>query len=182
MLLSAWRKFKGWKVLEYFLQDNTKAYIREVAKRLDISPMTALLYLNIYHKEGLLDKSIVGNTSLYSLADNAATRELKKAYFLLSASHELIGFAKENEDIASLILYGSHAKGDYDRCSDVDLLVIAQRKELNLEKLKLLEGRLGKEVKVQVYPIGKWREKADKNDPFYASVIRNRVVIYGADI
>ena len=180
MLIKEWNKFKGWSILEFFLTNDTKIHLKGLARNLQISPRTAQIYLKLYEKEGILQSEAVGNMILYSIADNFMTRDLKRAHFLLSIKNFVSAFLKDNEGIVSLVLYGSHAGGRYDSKSDIDLLAISQRKALDLGALKVMEGKLGKEVKIEVYSIGEWR-KMEKSD-FYISIIKDNVLLYGAQL
>lgn len=182
MILKEWQKFKGWAVLEYFLSQQKRIHLKGLAKELKISPRTAQIYLQLYEKDGLLDMESIGNLKLYSLADSPLTRELRRAYLLLKITAPINGFVKENRSVTGVILYGSAAKGEYDSSSDIDLLVISDKKELNLKMIKGLETDIGKEVRIDVLGLGELRRLADKQDSFYKSVIKNNIQLYGATL
>lgn len=81
-MLSEWRKFRGWAVLEFFLsQPSAQVHIKQLARELDISPQTANYYLRLYEAEGLLVSEPVGNLVRFRL-DNSLplARELKRSY------------------------------------------------------------------------------------------------------
>lgn len=181
-MLKEWRKFKGWEVLEFFLKENGKIHLKALSRKLKISPRTAQLYLQLYEKKGILRKEKVGNMFLYSLNRNPLTLEFRKLYFLLQTYPHIKKFIKENPEINSLVLYGSHASGEYDNKSDIDLLVISQKKKIDLSSLKILEKRFRKEVKVQVFSVGEWRKLTGENDLFVISVLKNHVLLYGAEL
>ncbi len=179
MILKEWRKFKGWAVIEFFLSDGRSTYLKELSRTLKISPRTAQIYLRLYEDGGLLEKEKTGNMLVYSLAANAITTELKKAYLLLKISPYIKVLLADNPQISSLTLYGSTAKGGYDRGSDIDLLAIATAKSLNLAGMGRLEKELGIEVKLEVTGAGEWRGLAMKRDKFYTSVINNSITLHG---
>ena len=89
-------------------------------------------------------------------------------------------FISDNKGIGSLILYGSVAKGEYDKNSDVDLLVVSQTRNIEFKSMKAMEIALDREVKVEVLSAGELRRLADKQDNFYISVVKNNIVLYGA--
>lgn len=181
MIIEEWKKFKGWCVLEFFLRTGKEIYVKKLSRELRISPYTANYYLKFYKKARILEERREGNLLLYSLADNCLTRQLKIFYILDFLYPFALKFCKENI-VTSLALYGSHASGTYDNKSDIDLLVISQQKNLNLDEIKKLEKNTNKEAKVQVFTIGKWRNLKRKRDKFVLSVLKNHVLLCGAEI
>lgn len=165
--------------MEYFLWNGGKIHIKGLARQLKLSPNTAQIYLQLYEKEGLLTKEKVGNVILYGLSGNIVVAEFKKTYILLRLNKHIKAFLNDNKLISSLILYGSSAKGEYDKNSDIDLLVISQSKSIELKSIHSIEAELGREVKIEVLSLGEWRKLADKGDAFYLSVIKNSIALYG---
>jgi len=182
MMIEEWEKFKGWLTLEYFLQTNGKIHVRSLAKNLKISPRTAQFYLQLYEKSKILKKEKVGNIILYNLNENPLVFEFKKIYSLINFMPCIENFAEKNPEINIIALYGSHAIGKDDNKSDIDLLIISQTKKLNLEPMKELEKKSLKEVKVQIFSIGEWKNLVNKNDSFALSVLRNHIVLHGASL
>ncbi len=180
MILKEWRKFKGWAVLEYFLFKGGRTYLKELSRALAISPRTAQIYLQLYEREGLLEKEKAGNAIFYSLAANAMTKELKRTYLLLRISPCISKFVSGNPQLSNVTLYGSAARGEYDKDSDIDLLVISPSKKINLSEVSQLEKELGLEVKLEILTIGEWRRLAEKKDKFYSSITKSNMVLYGA--
>jgi len=180
MITNEWRKFKGWQVLEFFLRTG-EIYIKKLARALGISPQTANYYLKFYKKINILEEKKEGNLLIYSLMDNCLVRQLKIFYILSFLYPFALNFCRENK-ITSLVLYGSHANGTYDKNSDIDFLVISQQKNLKLDEVKKLEREINKEVKIQIFSIGKWRFLKRRKDKFALSILRNHILLYGAEI
>ena len=182
MLLDVWRGFKGWSVIEFFLKEDKRIHVKGLSRELKVSPRTAQVYLQLYEKLGLLKSERVGNLKLYGLVSNSLTHELKRLYFIALIMPHIEKFVKSNGSISTLVLYGSYATGEYDKSSDVDILAISSKKELNLDAAKALETRLGKEVKIEVFNFAEWRQLEVKKDLFYYSVIKNHILLHGAKI
>jgi len=155
--------------------------VKKLARELNISPQTAMHYLKFYKNANVLKERREANLLLYSLEDNALTRQLKIFYILDRIYPFVLKFAGKN-NITSIVLYGSHASGTFDENSDIDLLLIAQKKTLNLDELKKLEMGMGKEVKIQVFSLGEWRNLKRKANPFVRSVLSKHILLYGAEI
>ncbi len=180
MITEEWQKFRGWSVLEFFLKNDREVYVKELSRELKISPHTANYYLKFYKNAGILTERKKGNLTLYTLSDNSLVRELKRFYIIdqiISAAPRLCA----NKAI-SVALYGSCASGTYDKSSDIDMLVISQSKDINLNMLKSIEEKTGKEVKVEVLRLGEWRRLKRKKDKFAKSIISNHVLLCGAEI
>ncbi len=82
-MLSEWRKFKGWCVLEFFLsKPENKIHIKRLARELNISPQTSNRYLRLYEAEGLLISETAGNVVQFYLDnEHPLVKDLKRLYF-----------------------------------------------------------------------------------------------------
>jgi predicted nucleotidyltransferase len=82
-----------------------------------------------------------------------------------------------------IILFGSFARGDYNECSDIDILVIRHWKEDFLERIKVLLDL--NENGLPLEPIGYTNEEFNsmrtEGNTFIADVILNGRVIYSMD-
>ncbi len=104
-----------------------------------------------------------------------------------SADRELLAECKalvrEVAPEASLILYGSQARGDARDDSDYDLLVLVDRDvDMQLERaivnrLVPLEGRTGKALAVLIYNRSQWDSALYRAMPFHKNVTREGVAI-----
>lgn len=182
-MLSEWRKFKGWVVLEFFLSNPyTKVHIKKLARELNLSPQTSNRYMRLYEAEKLLESESIGNLIQFSLNNrHPLVKEWKRLYFnlVLHESNFLDNFVQRNPSIINILLYGSHANGEYSEKSDIDILVISQKKEIDLSAIKNLELHLNKEAQVTVYTIGEWRRLIKKDDHFVKSVLSKHILLYG---
>lgn len=181
-MLDVFRKFVGFKILEYFLIHPTeKIYLKELARKLQISPRSVKIYCDLFEKEGIIQREIKGNLHLFSTNnDNFRVREMKRAYII-----NLLGEMNiENiaEKYASIALYGSHASGNYDEKSDIDLLIIGEEQHVKRNLLLDIMEKIGKEIQLNVIPIIKWEQMKKDRDPFAESIIRNHVLIKGVEL
>jgi len=178
-MFTEWRRFKGWVVLEHFLRNpTTEIHVKELARRLNIGPLTASSYLKSYASEGLLRREKKANLMLHSLMnDKLLVKKLKQFYAL--AWLEEIGFAKtilkENPAATGIILYGTYANGEYDEHSDVDIIVFSVDDTFPKAAVALL----GKDATLSVYSLSKWRKTSAE---FRAAVSKNHVVLHGAGL
>ena len=81
-----------------------------------------------------------------------------------------------------VILFGSHARGEVDRDSDVDLCILADGAEKQIETAiefrRELRGIPGRPA-LTLLPITpeRWREKQAKRDPFFESIAKEGTTI-----
>ena len=181
-MLTIFRKFVGFKILEYFLRyPSEKTYLKELAKKLQISPRSVKIYCDLFEKEGLIKREIIGNMHIFSTNnDNFRVREMKRAYFInLLAEMNIENIA---EECASIAVYGSYASGNYDEKSDIDILIIGEEQQVKRDMIVKIMEEIGKEFQLNVIPIIKWEKMKKDKDHFVQSIIRNHILIKGVEL
>jgi len=172
-------EYAGVRVMWVFLDDPTReVHVREVANLSKVSPGSAKKNLDILYKENLLLRRKQANLLLYrGNLENPAFRQMKIA----RSTHKLercglVDYLASELSPASVTLFGSAARGEDDRKSDVDILVIAKKKGADLTRF---ERKLGRKVNLIVYDSKTWERKAKEDKPFYESVTLGGVALYG---
>ena len=181
-MLTIFRKFVGFKILEYFLKYPTEeTYLKELAKKLQISPRSVKIYCDLFEKEGIIKREIKGNMHIFTTNnDNFRVREMKRTYFInLLAEMNINNIA---EEFASIAIYGSYASGNYDEKSDVDILIIGNEQHVKRDKIVKIMEIIGKEFQLNVIPIIKWEKMKKDKDHFVKNIIRNHVLIKGVEL
>lgn len=179
MLSEVLEKNTLWKAIAFFIRHEEKIHVNGLSKKLKISPGTAHKQLKTLEKEGIIERQDVGNLTIYSLKENIVVNELKKLVFMMDSSLFFEKFIEQNKNVSTLALYGSIAKGRFDKKSDIDLLVISQDKKLNHEPLQELELEQGREVNTVVYTIGEWKKLLENKNNFAESVMQNNIILHG---
>jgi len=109
------QELKFIKFLEFFLENPYKeVYIRELAKKLKISPSATKKYADILVKEGLVIEEKRANLRyIFSNKENLFYKHAKISHNVRKILRSgLIDFLKENiSNITSIVLFGSLAKG-----------------------------------------------------------------------
>jgi|SRR3989344_3828258 len=168
------------KITKFFLENPyDEVYLREIAKKIKISPFAAKKYIDILLKENIIQEERKANLRyIKANVNNPFYKHLKIAFNInLILKSGLIEYLKESiPNITSITLYGSLAKGEDDKKSDIDLLVIGKEKHLNLEKFA---DKISKEITLHVFSWSEWNENAKKNKAYYLDVIAYGIPIYG---
>jgi len=128
---------------------------------------------------GLIEKSIEGNRRYYKINKNCPIFEPLRLLFLKSegAAEALKASLARGKNIKIAFIYGSYAKSQETRSSDIDLMVIGDisAKELSgvLSKPK---RELGREINYVVFPEGEYRAKMRSRDHFLTSVLKEKKI------
>ncbi|MBU0532624.1 winged helix-turn-helix domain-containing protein [Candidatus Micrarchaeota archaeon] len=153
-MLKEFQKFRGWQVLEYFFKTNEKISIRELARKLKISTMTAKYYCDVLEKANLLSSEKGGTAKLFSLKDNRQTKHWRLAYLF-----QLINESKFEDIIKNpFYLFGNTINGIWDKELDIFIIKI---NEFDQEKVrKIIEGFgfIPKLVIVEFYELNEYKQ------------------------
>ena len=176
-------KYKDWKLLKIFLDTPDHSfYTKELSRMTGVGSGTVNNFLKNIHKDKLLTKEIVGNVHLYRLNNELEIiKQLKTFNTLLEfEKNKLIeDFLNEDTTIISLILYGSHANGENDSKSDIDILLITHKKKQFTEIIQKLENKIKKTISIQIMTISDWQKLKEKDKIFYESILQNHIILYG---
>lgn len=89
--------------------------------------------------------------------------------------------------LRQIILYGSYARGDYNRESDVDIMILLDMSEQEIKTYRhqlsdlTFDFNMGHDIEIK--PIAKSEEHFEKwieNYPFYANVKKEGITLYAA--
>lgn len=178
-MIQLYQEIKQLSVLELFIRDPyERYYLREASRLLDISPMTVKRALDLLVQERLLVKEKFKNQVLFKAnMKSPAFKHLKISYNLAWFEEKnTVDYIKERvPGLGSLVLFGSYAKGENDRSSDIDLLAIAPAKRSKIS----LSAYLGRETSLFIFSPPEWKEQAKKNKAFYIDVITEGIVLSG---
>lgn len=172
-----------WKIISFFFANyGHEQYVREIARRMGISPGSASRVCRELQKAGILKATKKGNAIFYSPdGTNLLVRRFKTDWFL----ERLLAHKRlwEDEEIQSVALYGSYASGEYDEKSDVDLLIITNIDEGKVRKmLGPLRRKLGVEVSLTILTLATWLGLGKKRDRFYTEVLSNHLLLFGSPL
>ena len=167
-MIHLYQKITQLKVLKLFMDNPyTSFYLRESSRILKMDPMTVKRSINLLLVNNLLTKTLEKNRILYKAnIENPAFKHLK-IYFNISYLNEkkIVQFLQDNmKTITSIILFGSYAKGENDKDSDIDILTISLSKDKPTAKLATL---LKNDVNLVNFSSSQWKNQAKINRAFY---------------
>jgi predicted nucleotidyltransferase len=123
--------------LKPFFEDCYRTiHIRGYSKLMKISPPTASKFLSGYNKSGLLLNENDKNYILYYTNQNSRDFiDLSRIYWRNKLS-ELINYLDKSLLSPSIILFGSLTKAETKKNSDIDLCILAVKKDIKIEKFE----------------------------------------------
>lgn len=173
-------EYAGQKVLKLFFEEPFREFhLRETARKAGVSAPTAKIQLDKFAMEGLVEKKSKANLSLFKANIKSKRFQLLKAAFSLEKIEKsgLIKEIKKTLKPKSLVLFGSTARGEDDKKSDLDLLAITKNKEnIMLDKF---EKKTGKEINLTIYSLNEWAKKTEEDKPFYQRILIEGIVLDG---
>lgn len=180
-MIKEFRKFAGFRILEYFITHPTEEiHLKELSRKLEMSSGSVKIYCDTFEADEVLISRRKGNLRLFTLNNhNFAVREMKKAYYYQLLKE--LGVEELFEDCISMAIYGSFASGNFDERSDLDILVIGESEAVD-SSITELERKIGREVQLTVIPYYKWEKMKKEGDEFAENVTGNHVLIKGAEI
>ncbi len=179
-------KYKEWKLLKIFLKKpDCKFYTKEISRQTGIGAGTVNTFLRNIEKDDILLKEVVGNVHLYKLNNELElVKHLKIVHTLLEFEnqHFIKQLLSGNNTTSSIILYGSHANGENDSKSDIDLLFLVNKKRSYTTLLQTLEKKINKQISIQQMTMPEWQTLKRKDKIFYESILEKHIVLYGSEL
>lgn len=168
------------KAIQEITSKPSKSFsVRGLAASTGISPGAAKTALDFMRARNVVLLNTVGRSYQYKAnLSSALCRQWKILFNLNSLAESKIVdfFLEKNLGIQSILLYGSFARGTNDEKSDIDLLVITQKKASAAD---ISFGKIKREANLTVLSFGDWKRKAIQDRVFYENVIFDSIVLFG---
>ncbi len=173
-------EYAGQRVLELFFTEPFREFhLREAARKANVSAPTAKIQLDKFVKANLIEKHKKANLSLFRANTKSKRFQLlKTAYFLEKLEKSgLVEEMKKKIGPQALVLFGSTARGEDSKESDIDLLAITKKK--HVIEISRFEKKIGREINFVCYSTAEWRKKAVEDKPFYQRILIEGIVLGG---
>jgi len=171
------QNYNKWNVLEVFFNNPVAEgglQLREISRKISLSPLSVKNYLGELRKEGLIVEKknrVQGYPIYFANRDNEDFKIYKKINLIDRIKSS--GFLEELTDFflpESVVLFGSASKGEDTEHSDIDIFVGAKRKEFDLNKY---EKKLKRKINLFFEPKFSKLSKELKNN------LLNGIILYG---
>lgn len=181
-MIREFKKYQGVNVLNFFLENpDLDIHIKELSRRLKISPATSKKFCNLFNNENILTSEKKGNSIFFKLNNSDNYIQLLKKTYAISKIKE--NWKKVSVDgLKSVVVYGSYASGEYSNNSDIDLLLITRKRDINNSFILKFQNKIKREVNITKMTYMEWQKLKQKSDPFAKEVTENHFIIQGEKI
>ena len=158
--------------LKYFIvHPYLEIHLREFSRKLKISPNSANRFLDLFLSQGFVIEKRVANLRYFRAnVDSVSFREIKKAYSVKLI--EDVGLLRDLKDeVLSVMLFGSVAKGLDDENSDIDLVIVGKNKKNIREIVQKYQKKIKRELSVHIFTSIEWKKEKVNNRAFYQDVV-----------
>jgi len=194
MLIPVRRK----KILEVFLKDPFKEiHLREIARLSNVSLNNVDISLRLFVKDDMFKRREVSNMVFFK--PNLENETLLKIFEYLEFDKKK-QFYDKNKNIARLlqkytqdivelsnkkiqlvILFGSVARGEWTKDSDIDILIVTSEKDDNITAM-LNKAKINVSPLLEIRPVTTTTEKFiegfRKKAEFYEQLWKDRIILY----
>lgn len=164
----------------YFINPDEKYYLRQLERILNHSVGNIRRELIKLESAGLFLSENKGNQVYYYLNKSYPLfNELKNIIFKTSGVPKLLFDVLKNfNDVTHAFIYGSFAKGELRKDSDIDLLIIGKINEDELiNKLNKLEQKLQREISYTLYSKKELNQEKERKNPFLLDIVKGKKII-----
>ena len=166
------------RILSLLMFNQDKEYhLREIARLINISPKYVGKELEKLLKINLVNRYEKGNMNIYSInKDNIILNELKQIFLKTDYLGELIRkWLKDKVKYA--FIYGSFAKGEENKSSDIDLFAIGDIKEDELIKIiQKLEKTTNREINYVLWNENTFKQRA-KSHHLLKTIKQSKIIM-----
>lgn len=178
------------ELLALFRSDYRKSYyLREAAREIDVDMKAVQHQLKRLEAMNIVSSAERGKIKEYRLN---LTNSVTRFFMTMAETFYTITFLAENFLVkklfgqiegraeGSLVLFGSLAKGQATRDSDVDLFIISDRKT-DTDPFKEAEDLRGRRISTRVASAKQFLKGLQEDDPLMKEVVSNHVILKGVD-
>ncbi|MCX6741822.1 MAG: nucleotidyltransferase domain-containing protein [Candidatus Pacearchaeota archaeon] len=180
------------KILECFYRNKTKEiYFNEILRETKLTPNTTLKHLRVLEENGIIASNKKFSNTFYRLSKKNPQTFSLLSYFDCKRLNELPPIRKraildflEKIQVKPLIavVFGSTAKGSFTKESDIDLLLIYNKKEKKSEELaKEIEATTATKIQTFIIDFDYFNEEILKQkDAVVTHAIKTGFVLTGS--
>jgi len=178
------------KILSLYRNNyKTSLHLREIARQTNVDVKAIQLQLKKLENTNIIIGTTKGRNKEYTLNLNNYTT---KYYIILAETFTTINYLTKNYEIKKLItetenqlgnstiLFGSYAKEETTEESDIDLLIITDKKP-DTNAIKEAGKLINREINVKTTTEEQFSKGLMNSDPLIKEVIANHIILKGID-
>jgi predicted nucleotidyltransferase len=147
-------------------------HIREIARKLKISPETARKTLSRLKKQGIVEERKQANTLQFRARLENEIYKREKMIFNLHIIYDsgIVNLLSNYYHPKTIVLFGSYARGEDTSTSDIDIGVITNNKKR--PNLRIFEKKLSRRIELSLFT------RKEVSNEFFTNII-NGIVLKG---
>lgn len=169
------------KLLTYsFTHPDESYYVRELSQLIDVDPGNLSRELKRLEDEGLYISRVKGRIKFFSLNKKYPLfEELKRIIFKTEGVQgSLRDLVQKYEGITLAFLYGSFAKKEDKKTSDIDLVVVGEFPRNSFTRdIRQLESKLNREINFTPYAEREFTKDRKKEGGFLNLVLKDNLIV-----
>ena len=162
-----------------FTHPDEECYVRELASIIDEDAGNLSRELRKFEEEGLYKSFSKGNLKIYTLNKNYPLfKEIKDIIFKTEGIEgALRNLISDYKGIYLAFIYGSYAKNEEKKRSDIDLVIVGKF-PLNTftNQIRKLESKLNREINFNYYSEEDFNKEMDKKGAFLNMVLKEKII------
>jgi predicted nucleotidyltransferase len=174
----------SFEIMKQFLGDyNREIYGRELIGKVSLSQKGIALALDSLEKEGILSSRKSGNMKFFSLnhkyiriKDAVVMAEIAQKTNFLNKHPAIANLFKSDERIVGI--FGSYAKGNQKKDSDIDLFIIGE-KTTNDYAVKAKVYDLN--ISIKYFSPKEFNDLLKKKNPLIREIIENHIILFNVE-
>ena len=162
-------------ILSFLIESDEELSQTKIRNKIKMSKATLIKWLKYLEKNNFVNIKIEGVSKLYKLnKENTILKQFKILNNIIKIQ-ELNNLIKNN---IKIYLYGSCARGEDSKESDIDLLIIGNIKRHEIiEEINKLSKKLNKKITLQIFSELEWVNLEKKDKAFYERVEKDKIKI-----
>lgn len=169
------------KLLAYsFTHPDEDYYVRELAAIIEEDAGNLSRELKKFENEGIYNSHLRGKSKFYSL--NKKYPLFKELKNIILKTEGVEGSLKDlilkYKDISLAFIYGSYAKSEEKKTSDIDLIIVGNFPQDEFtNQIRGLESKLNREINFTSYTREEFEKEKRKKGSFLNIIIRDKIII-----
>jgi len=128
------------KIKEYFFNNPTaKLRVRQIERQVKVPLPSAIRYTKELETEDILKSEEISKIKLFSANRPSKKFKIEKTLFNIKSIYdsELLDYLIEQYSNPTIVIFGSHSKGEDIESSDIDIYIeTPSKKKINIEKFE----------------------------------------------
>jgi len=181
------------KILGLYRSDYRKSlYLRQIARETKVDVKAIQLQLKRLERANILSSVLKGRNKEYTVN---LRNSITKYYLILAETFASVNYLTKNFLVKKIVseigdrlegptmLFGSFAKGEQTKQSDIDLFVMDDMKLESLAKniVREIGDAIGREISVKFSSKKQFMNGLEEGDPLVREVVSNHIVLRGVD-